>query len=49
MMLKLIRSLWRSAITGRFISRKDAEQHPETSVKERSPRKGRKSAQGAPV
>jgi hypothetical protein len=34
-MIRFIRWLWRSAITGRFISRKEAEEHPETSVKER--------------
>jgi hypothetical protein len=32
---RLIRWLWRSAITGRFISRKEAEAHPESSVRER--------------
>jgi hypothetical protein len=34
-MIRLIRWLWRSAVTGRFISRKEAEAHPETSTKER--------------
>lgn len=35
MIRKFIRWLWRSAITGRFISKEEAEAHPETSVKER--------------
>jgi hypothetical protein len=35
MIRRLIRWLWRSAVTGRFISRKEAEAHPETSTKER--------------
>lgn len=35
MLRKLIRWLWRSAVTGRFISRKEAEAHPESSVRER--------------
>lgn len=35
MIRKFIRWLWRSAITGRFISREEAEAHPETSTKER--------------
>jgi hypothetical protein len=35
MIRRLFRWLWRSAITGRFISRKEAETHPETSVKEK--------------
>lgn len=35
MIRRVIRWLWRSAITGRFISRREAEAHPETSTKER--------------
>ena len=35
MIRRLIRWLWRSAVTGRFISREEAEAHPDTSVKER--------------
>lgn len=35
MIFKLLRWIWRSAITGRFISRLEAEANPETSVKER--------------
>lgn len=35
-MIKLIRWLWRSAVTGRFISRKEAEAHPRESTKERA-------------
>jgi hypothetical protein len=35
MIRRLFRWLWRSAITGRFISREEAEEHPETSVKEK--------------
>lgn len=34
-MIRFIHWLYRSAITGRFISRKEAEEHPETSVRER--------------
>jgi hypothetical protein len=32
---KLVRWLWRSSITGRFVSRKYAEKHGDTTVKER--------------
>lgn len=32
---KLFRWVWRSAITGKFVSRKYAEEHPETTTKER--------------
>lgn len=32
---KAARFVWRSAITGKFVSRKYAEEHPETTVKER--------------
>lgn len=35
MIRKLIHWIWRSAITGRFVSRKAAEAAPDTSVKER--------------
>jgi hypothetical protein len=35
MIRKLFKRLWRSAITGRFVSRKYAEGHPETTVSER--------------
>jgi hypothetical protein len=35
-MIRFLRWLWRSAITGRFISRKEAEAHPESSVRERA-------------
>jgi hypothetical protein len=37
-MIRRFKRVWhvfRSAITGRFISREEAEAHPETSVKER--------------
>lgn len=33
-MLKTLRR-WRSAITGRFVSKQYAEEHPETTVAER--------------
>jgi len=32
---KLARWLWRSAVTGKFISKKEAEAHPSTSTRER--------------
>jgi hypothetical protein len=35
MIRRLFRWLWRSAVTGRFISRDEAEAHPATSVRER--------------
>jgi hypothetical protein len=31
----LIRWLYRSAVSGRFISREEAEAHPESSVREK--------------
>lgn len=34
-MLKHLRRIWRSAITGRFVSRLFAKEHPETTVSER--------------
>jgi hypothetical protein len=34
-LLKAVRWLWRSSITGRFVSRKYAEKHGDTTVKER--------------
>jgi hypothetical protein len=34
-MIRLIRWLWRSAVTGRFITRSEAKAHPDTSVRER--------------
>lgn len=34
-LFKAVRWLYRSAVTGRFISKVEAEAHPETSVKER--------------
>jgi hypothetical protein len=33
---RFFRWLWRSAITGRFISRKEAEANPQTSIRERN-------------
>lgn len=32
---KLFRYLWRSAVTGKFVSRKYAEEHPDTTTRER--------------
>jgi hypothetical protein len=40
---RLIRWLWRSAITGRFISRKEAEAHPEEQRPRAFPRFRRRS------
>ncbi len=33
--VRAIRRLWRSSITGRFVSRKYAEKHGDTTVEER--------------
>lgn len=33
--LNRARRVWRSAITGRFVSREYAEAHPETTTKEK--------------
>lgn len=30
----IVRRIWRSAITGRFVSKKYAKEHPETTVQE---------------
>lgn len=35
MIRKLFRWLWRSAITGRFVSRDYAKAHPDTTTKEK--------------
>lgn len=35
MIRKLFRWLWRSAVTGRFVSRAEAEAHPDTTTRER--------------
>lgn len=40
-MIRSIRKLWRrfrSAITGRWVSREYAEAHPDTTVQEKEPR-----------
>jgi hypothetical protein len=34
-MIRKFITWFRSAVTGRFVSRKDAEAHPDTTVKER--------------
>jgi hypothetical protein len=36
-LLRRILYRFRSAITGRFVTRKYAEKHPDTTVKERKP------------
>jgi hypothetical protein len=36
MIRRFLRYLYRSAITGRFVSRKYAEEHPAETVKERA-------------
>ena len=40
MIRKLIRWLYRSAVSGRFVSREEAEAHPESTVRERLRDKG---------
>lgn len=32
---RFLRWVWRSAITGRFVSKAEAEAHPETTTRER--------------
>ncbi len=34
--IRAVRKLWRSSITGRFVSRKYAEKHGDTTVEERT-------------
>jgi hypothetical protein len=35
MIRKFLKRLWRSAITGKFVSKEYADAHPETTVEER--------------
>jgi hypothetical protein len=43
-MFRLLRSLFRSAVTGRFVSRRHAEENPRETLRERihSPRTSRR-------
>lgn len=34
-MIRFLRWVWRSAVTGKFVSRRYAEEHPQETVRER--------------
>lgn len=48
-MRKFIHWLWRSAVTGRFISRKEAEAHPDTTTREKLPMRDEGDLLAAPT